>query len=207
MNPTELQHSLREASRGGRDSGGMPHPRPDPPALDPAQRPDADLEGQTRPVFSPVRTRAADGTLTPVELGSFPVTGIEEADAAIEAACRPTTTAAAPGPRCRWPAHRLRRELHQPAGHPARRDRQPHHVGDRQRAWPTRRRSSTAPSTTSRPPSPSSSSSTTRTRASRSSTARSPRSAARRSGIVLCLGPYNYPMNETFCPHPGAHHG
>ena len=45
-------------------------------------------KGQTRPVFSPVRTRAADGTLTPVELGSFPVTGIEEADAAIEAACK-----------------------------------------------------------------------------------------------------------------------
>ena len=32
----------------------------------------------------------------------------------------------------------------------------------------------------------------------RSSRARSARSAARRSGVVLCMGPYNYPLNETF---------
>ncbi|MBR0568731.1 NADP-dependent glyceraldehyde-3-phosphate dehydrogenase [Azoarcus sp. L1K30] len=45
-------------------------------------------KGDTRAVYSPVRTRAADGTLTAVELGSFPVTGTEEADAAIDAACK-----------------------------------------------------------------------------------------------------------------------
>jgi len=43
-------------------------------------------KGETRPVFSPVAVRGADGTLAPVELGSFPVTGTAEADAAIAAA-------------------------------------------------------------------------------------------------------------------------
>lgn len=43
-------------------------------------------KGDTRAVFSPMRVRGADGTLAPVELGSFPVTGTEEADAAIAAA-------------------------------------------------------------------------------------------------------------------------
>lgn len=43
-------------------------------------------KGDTRAVFSPVHVRAADGGLTPVELGSFPVTGTDEADAAIAAA-------------------------------------------------------------------------------------------------------------------------
>ena len=56
-------------------------------------------KGDTRPVFSPMRTRAADGTLTPVELGSFPVTGTAEADAAIEAAA-----AAYDNGRGKWPA-------------------------------------------------------------------------------------------------------
>ena len=35
-------------------------------------------KGETRAVFSPVHVRAADGSLTPVELGSFPVTGTAE---------------------------------------------------------------------------------------------------------------------------------
>jgi glyceraldehyde-3-phosphate dehydrogenase (NADP+) len=43
-------------------------------------------KGETRAVFSPVAVRSADGSLSPVELGSFPVTGIDEADAAISAA-------------------------------------------------------------------------------------------------------------------------
>lgn len=42
--------------------------------------------GETRPVHSPVAMRAADGSLTHIELGSFPVTGTAEADAAIAAA-------------------------------------------------------------------------------------------------------------------------
>lgn len=43
-------------------------------------------KGATRAVFSPVHVRGADGSLAPVELGSFPVTGTDEADAAIAAA-------------------------------------------------------------------------------------------------------------------------
>ncbi|NMG31288.1 NADP-dependent glyceraldehyde-3-phosphate dehydrogenase [Aromatoleum evansii] len=45
-------------------------------------------KGETRPVYSPVAMRAADGSLTHVELGSFPVTGTDEADAAIAAAAK-----------------------------------------------------------------------------------------------------------------------
>ena len=45
-------------------------------------------KGETRPVHSPVALRAADGSLTHVELGSFPVTGTAEADAAIAAAVK-----------------------------------------------------------------------------------------------------------------------
>jgi len=44
-------------------------------------------KGETRAVRSPVCVRAADGSLTPVELGSVPVTGAAEADAALAAAC------------------------------------------------------------------------------------------------------------------------
>lgn len=55
-------------------------------------------KGETRAVFSPVHVRAADGSLTPVELGSFPVTGTAEADAAIAAA-----TQAYDNGRGRWP--------------------------------------------------------------------------------------------------------
>jgi len=55
-------------------------------------------KGETRPVHSPVRVRAADGSLTPVALGSFPVTGTAEADAAIAAA-----SAAWDNGRGRWP--------------------------------------------------------------------------------------------------------
>jgi glyceraldehyde-3-phosphate dehydrogenase (NADP+) len=43
-------------------------------------------KGETRPVHSPVCVRADDGSLAHVELGSFPVTGTDEADAALAAA-------------------------------------------------------------------------------------------------------------------------
>lgn len=43
-------------------------------------------KGDTRTVLSPVCVRAADGTLSHVELGSVPVTGTVEADAALAAA-------------------------------------------------------------------------------------------------------------------------
>jgi glyceraldehyde-3-phosphate dehydrogenase (NADP+) len=55
-------------------------------------------KGATRPVLSPVRVRNSDDQLSPVELGSIPVTGTEEADAAIAAAC-----AAWAHGRGRWP--------------------------------------------------------------------------------------------------------
>lgn len=55
-------------------------------------------KGETRPVYSPVSIRAADGSLSPVELGSFPVTGTKEADAAIDAA-----VAAYDNGRGKWP--------------------------------------------------------------------------------------------------------
>ena len=55
-------------------------------------------KGETRPVYSPVAMRAADGSLTHVELGSFPVTGTDEADAAIAAAVK-----AYDNGRGRWP--------------------------------------------------------------------------------------------------------
>jgi len=55
-------------------------------------------KGETRPVCSPVALRAADGSLTHVELGSFPVTGTAEADAAIAAA-----VAAYDNGRGQWP--------------------------------------------------------------------------------------------------------
>ena len=55
-------------------------------------------KGETRAVHSPVCVRGDDGSLTHVELGSFPVTGAAEADAAIAAA-----DAAYDQGRGRWP--------------------------------------------------------------------------------------------------------
>lgn len=55
-------------------------------------------KGETRTVHSPVCVRGADGSLSPVELGSVPVTGTAEADAALAAA----VTAYDHG-RGRWP--------------------------------------------------------------------------------------------------------
>jgi len=43
-------------------------------------------KGETRPVLSPVCISGADGSLAHVELGSVPVTGTVEADAALAAA-------------------------------------------------------------------------------------------------------------------------
>jgi len=54
--------------------------------------------GETCPVHSPMCVRGEDGALTPVALGSFPMTGTAEADAAIGAAA-----AAHDHGRGRWP--------------------------------------------------------------------------------------------------------
>ena len=60
-------------------------------------------KGETRTVHSPVCVQGADGTLTHVELGSVPVTGTVEADAALAAAV--TTPMCVPGATSRgaWP--------------------------------------------------------------------------------------------------------
>ncbi len=55
-------------------------------------------KGETRPVHSAVRVRKDDGSLAPVELGSVPVTGTAEADEALAAAW-----AAWDNGRGRWP--------------------------------------------------------------------------------------------------------
>jgi len=55
-------------------------------------------KGETCPVHSPMCVRGEDGALTPVALGSFPMTGTAEADAAIGAAA-----AAYDHGRGRWP--------------------------------------------------------------------------------------------------------
>lgn len=55
-------------------------------------------QGETRPVHSPVCVSGDEGELVPVELGSFPVTGIAEADAALAAA-----VSAYDNGRGRWP--------------------------------------------------------------------------------------------------------
>jgi len=46
----------------------------------------ADWTGNTQPVVSPIRLRGSDGALTPVPLGSIPHGGIAEAEAALAAA-------------------------------------------------------------------------------------------------------------------------
>ena len=88
MNTTELQQSLRECFPTEDDIPAECR------ILSPIHQRSILLngemqiwKGETRTVHSPVAVRGADGSLTPVELGSFPVTGTEEADAAIDAAC------------------------------------------------------------------------------------------------------------------------
>lgn len=64
-------------------------------------------KGETRAVFSPVRVRGDAGELRPVELGSVPVTGTDEADAAIAAA-----SAAYDSGRGRWPTLPVAERIH-----------------------------------------------------------------------------------------------
>src|SRR5881392_2381894 len=46
----------------------------------------ASWSGEVKTVVSPVCTRQADGSITQVEIGSYPVMGIEESDQILEAA-------------------------------------------------------------------------------------------------------------------------
>lgn len=156
-------------------------------------------KGETRAVFSPVHVRAANGSLSPVELGSFPVTGTAEADAAIAAA-----TKAYDNGRGRWPtmsvAERIacvenftnqivarRREIvnlimWEIGKSLADSEKEFDRTIDYIKATIAELKSLDNAN-------------------SRFQIVDGTIAQIRRSplGIVLCMGPYNYPMNETFC--------
>lgn len=156
-------------------------------------------KGETRAVFSPVAVRAADGSLKPVELGSFPVTGTEEADAAIAAA-----VAAYDSGRGAWPTMSV-------AGRIACVENFTRQLIERRREivnlimWEIGKSLADSEKEFDR--------TIDYIRAtieelkkldnanSRFEIVEGTVAQIRRSplGIVLCMGPYNYPMNETFC--------
>lgn len=200
MNPTELQHSLRECFP---EADAIPEEcRIHAPIHQRSILLNGQMQiwkGQTRPVFSPVRTRAADGTLTPVELGSFPVTGIEEADAAIEAACK-----AYDNGRGTWPAMSVAERIACVENFTnqlvTRRAEIVNLImweigkslADSQKEFD--RTIDYIKATVAELKQLDNSNS-------RFQIVNGTIAQIRRSplGIVLCLGPYNYPMNETFC--------
>ena len=199
MNPTELQHSLRECfprrTRFRRNAASTPRSTS---ARSCSTARCRSGRGQTRPVFSPVRTRAADGTLTPVELGSFPVTGIGRPTPPSRPPARPTTTAAAPGPRCRWPSASPASRTSPTSWSPGapRSSTSSWEIGkslaDSQKEFD--RTIDYIKATVAELKQLDNSNS-------RFQIVDGTIAQIRRSplGIVLCLGPYNYPMNETFC--------
>ena len=156
-------------------------------------------KGDTRAVYSPVSIRGADGRLTPVELGSFPVTGTDEADAAIAAA-----VSAYDNGRGQWPtmsvAERIacvenftnqivarRREvvnliMWEIGKSLADSEKEFDRTIDYIKATIAELKSLDNAN-------------------SRFQIVDGTIAQIRRSplGIVLCMGPYNYPMNETFC--------
>ena len=108
-------------------------------------------DGTCKTVLSPVCVRQASGEAEQVAIGSYPVMGETESDAALDAAVRaydhgrgawPTMTV---GQRIACMQDFIRRMVaeRQP-------DREPDHVGDRQEPRRFARRSSTAPSATCR---------------------------------------------------------
>lgn len=156
-------------------------------------------KGETRAVFSPVAVRSPDGSLKPVELGSFPVTGTEEADAAIAAA-----VGAYDNGRGAWPTMSV-------AGRIACVENFTRQLIDRRREivnlimWEIGKSLADSEKEFDR--------TIDYIRAtieelkkldnanSRFEIVEGTIAQIRRSplGIVLCMGPYNYPMNETFC--------
>jgi len=156
-------------------------------------------KGETRAVFSPVAVRVADGSLKPVELGSFPVTGTAEADAAIAAA-----VAAYDSGRGQWPTMSVAERI-------ACVEHFTRQLLDRRREivnlimWEIGKSLADSEKEFDR--------TIDYIRAtieelkkldnanSRFEIVEGTIAQIRRSplGIVLCMGPYNYPMNETFC--------
>ena len=158
-------------------------------------------DGACKTVLSPVCVRQASmAKPEQVEIGSYPVMGEAQSDAALDAAVRaydsrPRRMADDDRRRsasraCRTSSGAWWRER-QP-------DREPDHVGDRQEPRRIRRRNSTAPSaymhaTIEALKELDNSNS-------RFMIAEGTIGQIRRTplGVVLCMGPYNYPLNETF---------
>ena len=156
-------------------------------------------KGETRPVYSPVSIRGADGSLTPVELGSFPVTGTAEADAAIDAA-----VAAYDNGRGRWPTMSVAERI-------ACVENFTNQIVARRREivnlimWEIGKSLADSEKEFDRTIDYIKATIAELKRLdndnSRVQIVDGTIAQIRRSplGIVLCMGPYNYPMNETFC--------
>ncbi|HEX5393944.1 MAG TPA: NADP-dependent glyceraldehyde-3-phosphate dehydrogenase [Rhodocyclaceae bacterium] len=155
-------------------------------------------KGKTRPVYSPVRVRK-DDKLTPVELGSIPVTGTVEADAAIAAA-----EAAWANGRGQWPTMSVAERIgcvQNFANQLVARRREivnlimweiGKSLADSQKEFD--RTIDYIRATVEELKRLDNSNS-------RFEIVEGTIAQIRRSplGLVLCMGPYNYPMNETFC--------
>ncbi|MBS0510090.1 MAG: NADP-dependent glyceraldehyde-3-phosphate dehydrogenase [Proteobacteria bacterium] len=156
-------------------------------------------KGDTRAVHSPVSIRDADGRLTPVELGSFPVTGTNEADAAIGAA-----SAAYDNGRGQWPTMSVAERI-------ACVENFTNQIVARRREvvnlimWEIGKSLADSEKEFDRTIDYIKATIAELKRLdndnSRFQIVDGTIAQIRRSplGIVLCMGPYNYPMNETFC--------
>ncbi|KAI5914107.1 NADP-dependent glyceraldehyde-3-phosphate dehydrogenase [Thauera sp. 2A1] len=156
-------------------------------------------KGDTRAVHSPVSIRGADGRLTPVELGSFPVTGTDEADAAIAAA-----SAAYDNGRGQWPTMSVAERI-------ACVENFTNQIVARRREvvnlimWEIGKSLADSEKEFDRTIDYIKATIAELKRLdndnSRFQIVDGTIAQIRRSplGIVLCMGPYNYPMNETFC--------
>ena len=200
MNPTELQHFAARVPPPRRTRfRRMPHPRPDPPALDPAQRPDADLEGPDPPGVlagaHPRRRRHPH----PGRAGQLPGDRHRGGRRRHRGRLQGYDNAAAPGLRCRWPSASPASRTSPTSWSPGAPRSSTHHVGDRQE--PGRLAEGVRPhhrlhqATVAELKQLDNSNS-------RFQIVDGTIAQIRRSplGIVLCLGPLQLPrMNETFC--------
>jgi glyceraldehyde-3-phosphate dehydrogenase (NADP+) len=156
-------------------------------------------KGETRPVFSPVAVRGEDGSLKRVELGSFPVTGTDEADAAIDAA-----VAAYDNGRGPWPTMSVAQRI-------ACVENFTNQIVARRREivnlimWEIGKSLADSEKEFDRTidyiKATIAELKALDNANSRFQIVEGTIAQIRRSplGIVLCMGPYNYPMNETFC--------
>ena len=156
-------------------------------------------KGETRPVYSPVSIRAADGSLTPVELGSFPVTGTNEADAAIDAA-----VAAYDNGRGKWPTMSVAERIACVENFTNQIVARRHEIV-KLIMWEIGKSLADSEKEFDRTIDYIKATIAELKRLdndnSRFQIVDGTIAQIRRSplGIVLCMGPYNYPMNETFC--------